>query len=103
MRVLTGLRTLSPIWCVVSLTLDVRTLLPHTRGVKGREFIARVFELGRQRGVSVRIDAKRGKGSHITLYYGTRKTIGKDRRKEIGAGLLSSMIRQLGLERADFR
>jgi mRNA interferase HicA len=71
--------------------------------VKGREFIARVSEFGRQRGVSVRIDAKRGKGSHITLYYGTRKTVVKDRRKEIGAGLLSSMIRQLGLERNDFR
>ncbi|MDE0005381.1 MAG: type II toxin-antitoxin system HicA family toxin [Rhodospirillaceae bacterium] len=71
--------------------------------MKGREFIARVFELGRQRGVSVRTDAKRGKGSHITLYYGVRKTIVKDRRKEIGTGLLSSMLRQLGLERADFR
>ena len=62
-----------------------------------------MFELGRQRGVPVRTDAKRGKGSHITLYYGTRKTIGKDRRKEIGTDLLSSMIRQLGLERTDFR
>jgi mRNA interferase HicA len=51
--------------------------------------------------MSVRIDAKRGKGSHIVLYYGTRDTIVKDRRKEIGTGLLSKMIRDLGLERSD--
>lgn len=51
----------------------------------------------------MRLDAERGKGSHVTLYYGSRKTIVKDRRKELGPGLLSSMLRDLGLERADFR
>ncbi|MDE2816767.1 MAG: type II toxin-antitoxin system HicA family toxin [Chloroflexota bacterium] len=69
----------------------------------GREFIERVSEIGSKRGIPVRIDAKRGKGSHVTLYYGNRKTVMKDRRKEIGAGLLSSMVRQLGLDREDFR
>ena len=59
-------------------------------------------EIGRKNGIRVRIDAKRGKGSHITLYYGSQKTVMKDRRKEIGAGLLSIMIRQLGLGREDF-
>ena len=63
----------------------------------------RVFELGAERGVSVRLDTKRGKGSHVTLYFGSRKTIVKDRRKELPTGLLSAMIRQLGLERSDFR
>lgn len=52
-------------------------------------------------GVSVRIDSKRGKGSHVTLYYGSRKTTVKDRRKEIAAGLLSAMVRKLGLNRSD--
>ena len=51
--------------------------------------------------MSVRIDAKRGKGSHIVLYYGARDTIVKDRRKEIGPGLLSKMIHDLGLDRSD--
>ena len=37
------------------------------------------------------------------LYYGDRKTVVKDRRKEVGAGLLSAMIRQLGLDPNDFR
>ena len=67
----------------------------------GREFIERVSEVARISGVSVRIDSKRGKGSHVTLYYGSRKTTVKDRRKEISAGLLSAMVRQLGLSRSD--
>ena len=69
----------------------------------GREFIEKVSEIGRENGMRVRIDAKRGKGSHVTLYYGSQKTVMKDRRKVIGAGLLSSMIRQLGLGREDFQ
>lgn len=52
----------------------------------GRQFINRVHEIGRERNVPVRVDAKRGKGSHVTLYYGTRKTIVKDRRKELAPG-----------------
>ena len=69
----------------------------------GGEFIKRVRKIGRERGVSVRLDTERGKGSHGTLYYGRRLTVVKDRRKEIGAGLRSVMIRQLGLEPNDFR
>ena len=53
--------------------------------------------------MSVRLDTERGKGSHGTLYYGSRLTVVKDRRKEIGAGLQSMMIRQLGLKPSDFR
>ncbi|MDE0220872.1 MAG: type II toxin-antitoxin system HicA family toxin [Spirochaetaceae bacterium] len=69
----------------------------------GRQFIARVREVGRARGVEVRIDTMKGKGSHVLLLYGDdRRTIVKDRRKELGAGLLSAMIRQLGLQRSDF-
>ena len=68
----------------------------------GREFIRRVNSLGRLHGVEVRVNSERGKGSHVTLYYGTAHTIVKDRRKEIGPGLLSKMIRDLGLKRSDF-
>ena len=69
----------------------------------GREFLKRVREIGRERGVVVHVDTERGKGSHITLYYGSANTIVKDRRKEIGPGLLSKMIAELGLDRSDFR
>ena len=68
----------------------------------GREFIKRVRGIGRAHGVSVRVNTERGKGSHVTLYYGRANTIVKDRRKEIGLGLLSKMIRDLGLKRSDF-
>jgi mRNA interferase HicA len=71
--------------------------------VKGSDFIDRVTRIGRERGVPVRIDTERGKGSHITLYYGDRFAIVKDRRKEIPPGLLSAMIRQLGLAQSDIR
>ena len=71
--------------------------------VTGRQFIGRVREIGRARGMDVRIDTMRGKGSHVLLLYGdNHRTIVKDRRKELGAGLLSAMIRQLGLQRSDF-
>ena len=69
----------------------------------GSEFIRRVRKIGRERGVSVRLDSERGKGSHGTLYFGRRVTVVKDRRKKIGAGLRSAMIRQPGLEPSDFR
>ena len=46
----------------------------------------------------VAFDEKRGKGSHGPLSYGRRKMIVKDRRKkEVGAGLLAKMLRDLGL------
>ncbi len=72
-------------------------------GVTGREFIERVYLLGREHGVEVSEDYKAGKGSHIRLYYGSRSTTVIDRRRDIGPPLLSMMIRQLGLERRDFR
>ena len=81
----------------------LRTLLSYRSRIKGREFMKRVSELGAARAVPVRVEAKRGKGSHITLYYGARKTVVKDLRKEIAPGLLSAMLRQLGLTRHDFR
>lgn len=71
--------------------------------MNGKDFIDRVMRIARKRGVSVRIDSERGKGSHITLYYGDRFTIVGDRRNEIRPGLLSAMIRQLGLTRSDIR
>jgi mRNA interferase HicA len=69
--------------------------------VNGREFERRVRRLGRRRGVSVSFDPAPGKGSHGRLYYGARFTTLKDRRQEIGPGLLKAMLDQLGLRRED--
>jgi mRNA interferase HicA len=57
--------------------------------------------IGRKRGVLVSFDSGHGKGSHGRLYYGSRFTTLKDRRKEIGPGLLKAMVDQLGLSRSD--
>jgi mRNA interferase HicA len=69
--------------------------------MKGAEFIRKIRRLGKTRGVPVVFEKRHGKGSHGTLYYGTRKTTVKDRKKEIGPGLLGAMLEQLGLTRAD--
>jgi predicted RNA binding protein YcfA (HicA-like mRNA interferase family) len=70
-------------------------------GMTGNEFERRIRKLGRNRGVPVSFDPGRGKGSHGRLYYGNRFTTLKDRRKEIGPGLLNAMLAQLGLAKAD--
>jgi len=71
--------------------------------MRGVEFIRRVRALGRRTGTPVRFEKRHGKGSHGTLYYGSFKTTVKDRKKEIGAGLLAAMIEQLGLNKDDLR
>jgi antitoxin HicB len=71
--------------------------------VRAGEFIRRIEALGAARGVSVRFDKTRGKGSHGTLYYGDRFTVVKDRRKECGLGLIGKMLADLGLGRGDLR
>ena len=65
------------------------------------DVIRRVEKLGRQRGIHVRFESRKGKGSHGRIYYGDRFTTVKDRRKEIGKGLLASMLAQLGLSFKD--
>jgi mRNA interferase HicA len=64
--------------------------------MNGFEFEKRVKRLGRQSGKGVRFEPH-GKGSHGRLYYGDRFTTLKDRRKEIGKGLLKAMCTQLGI------
>ena len=67
----------------------------------GAELLRKITRLGRVHDVTVRFEQSHGKGSHGTLHYGSRKTTLKDLRKEIGAGLLSAMLRQLELSRGD--
>jgi mRNA interferase HicA len=69
--------------------------------MKGNEFIRRVKHLGKERNVKVTIDKKRGKGSHITLYYGDNRTIVRNPKDELKTGTLTAMLRQLGLSHQD--
>jgi mRNA interferase HicA len=69
--------------------------------MNGNEFERKIRKLGRRRGIVVAFDSGQGKGSHGRLHYGSRFTTLKDRRKEIGPGLLKAMLVQLGLTKAD--
>ena len=71
--------------------------------MKGAEFIRKVQKIGRQRGLQVRLVASRGKGSHGTLYLGSAFTTVKDRKKDIGPGLLRVMMKDLGLTAGDLQ
>ena len=74
----------------------------HHCGVNGRQFISRVRKWARARNLEVRFVASEGPGSHGTLYAGHRKTAVKDRKKEIGKGLLARMLADLGIDREEF-
>ena len=59
--------------------------------------------MARARGLKVRLVESRGKGSHATLYLGSVFTTIKDRKKEIGPGLLRAMLKDLGLNDDDLK
>ena len=67
----------------------------------GNEFIRKVKALGRLRGVSVRLDASRGKGSHQTLYYGTAFTVVRNPKDELKTGTFHAMCSQIGIRASD--
>jgi predicted RNA binding protein YcfA (HicA-like mRNA interferase family) len=57
--------------------------------------------LARREGVDLRFVPARGKGSHGTVYFGAESTVMKDPKKELGAGLLRAMCRDLGISPQD--
>lgn len=75
----------------------------YSSHMTGDELPRRLRRLGRKRGISVRLEQERGKGSHSTLYFGDRFSVLKDRRAEIGPGLLHATLRQLGLSERELR
>lgn len=52
-------------------------------------------------GMQRRIDEKRGKGSHVTLYYGERFTIVRNPKDELKTGTYRAMLTQLGISEDD--
>lgn len=69
--------------------------------VRGTDLLGKVEELGKRTGTEVTFKTERGKGSHGTLYYGTRRAIVPDRKKELKAGTLRGILRQLGINPKD--
>ena len=70
------------------------------RIMNGAEFIRRAKRYARKAGQECRFVPDRGKGSHGTLYMGSRRTIVK--RNEISKGMLTAMLKQLQIEKRDF-
>ena len=69
--------------------------------VKGSEFLRKVKAFSKRKGLAFEWVAERGSGSHGTLYVGPKFTIVKDLKKELGPGLLSDMLKQLGIRKED--
>lgn len=73
--------------------------MSDTRPMKGSEFIRKVQRLAKERGLASRVDEKRGKGSHVTLYFGDHLTIVRNPKDELKTGTLHAMCKQLGITR----
>jgi hypothetical protein len=69
--------------------------------VKGSEFLRKTKAFARRNQLSFRWVPERGSGSHGTLYLSGRFTVVKDTKKELGPGLLSDMLKQLGIRKED--
>ena len=67
--------------------------------MKGSELIRRVLKRAREQGLLARIDKKRGKGSHVTLYYSERHTVVRNPKDELKTGTFNAMLKQLGLSK----
>ncbi len=67
----------------------------------GSEFLKRLKALAEQRQLQMRIDAKRGKGSHQTVYLGAAFTVIRNPKDELKTGTLHGMCKQLGIKASD--
>ena len=68
----------------------------------GNEFIKRVKKLAKVKGQKVSINKSRGKGSHITLYYGENFAIVRNLKDELKTGTYKAMLEQLGIKEDEF-
>lgn len=67
----------------------------------GNEFLKRLKALAEQKKLAMRIDQKRGKGSHQTVYLGSAFTIIRNPKDELKTGTLHGMCKQLGIKATD--
>jgi mRNA interferase HicA len=57
-----------------------------------------VRKLAKERGLFFQLDAARGKGSHVTLYFGDKLTIVRNPKDDPKTGTYHAMLKQLGIE-----
>jgi len=60
--------------------------------MNGNKLLKKLRNLARKQGVTVTIAKHHGKDSHSTLYFADNRTTIKDRKKEIGKGLLKEAL-----------
>ena len=75
---------------------------PTMGAMKGNEFIRKVKALGKRRGVPAVLNASRGKGSHVMLYYGSRRTTVRNPKDELKTGTYHAMLDQPGITDKDW-
>jgi hypothetical protein len=78
-----------------------RTEVFDNASAKGSEFLRKVKAIARRNKLTYRWVPERGSGSHGTVYVGARFTGVKDLKKELGPGLLSDMLKQIGIRKED--
>lgn len=66
----------------------------------GREFVRRARRYARRKKLDFSFDPVKGKGSHSEVRIGGRRTIAK--KGEMRRGLLSAMLKQLGIDPKEF-
>ncbi len=71
--------------------------------MKGSEFVKKVTLLGKKNNIRVRIEKRRGKGSHSTLFYGKKFTIIRNTKDELKTGTFNAMLKQLKIDKDDLR
>lgn len=71
--------------------------------MKGSEFVKKLKILGRASGTTVRLEQRRGKGSHSTLFYGKKFTIIRNLKDELKTGTYKAMLKQLEIDDKDWR
>lgn len=70
--------------------------------MNGNELIKKLKKYAKAQDLAFDLEEGHGKGSHGRIYLGSGFTTIKDRKKEIGEGLLRKMLKDLGVDRADF-
>ena len=83
--------------------LYIGHICPIIHSVKGVEFIRMINKFARKQGIACVVDNKRGKESHVTLYFGDKRTIVRNPKEELKKGTVSAMLRQLGLTQHDIQ
>ncbi|NJK28634.1 MAG: type II toxin-antitoxin system HicA family toxin [Acaryochloridaceae cyanobacterium CSU_3_4] len=75
--------------------------MSESRMMTGKELLKALQKISKARQEVLRIEKKRGKGSHVTLYLGERYAIIPDLKKDLKAGTLSAILKQLGVDKGE--